>query len=52
MFDKAKVRDRIREVAIAEGDLSPEVARDVAFHLTDWLSELATFGSIPLWQKA
>jgi hypothetical protein len=38
-----KIRARIERVAISEADLSIAMARDVAFHLTDWLDDLNAF---------
>lgn len=41
MFDPTSIRKRLCEVAVSECQLSPETAREVAFHMTDWLSELS-----------
>jgi hypothetical protein len=38
-----KIRARIEHVAISEAELSIAMARDVAFHLTDWLDDLNAF---------
>ena len=43
MLNAAKVRERILEAAISEAGLSPAVATDVAFHMTDWLGDLSAF---------
>jgi hypothetical protein len=43
MFNTESVRSRIESVAISEAKLSPAIARDVAFHLTDWLGDLAKY---------
>ncbi|WP_310150048.1 hypothetical protein [Bosea sp. BE125] len=43
MFDAGRVRERIEQAALAEMDLPPEVARDVAFHMTDWLDDLRRY---------
>lgn len=40
MFDVEKIRAKIERVAIDEMDRSPEDAREVAFHMTDWLDDL------------
>jgi hypothetical protein len=40
MFDREDIRARIKEVAVAKGSLSPTAAADVAFYMTDWLSDL------------
>jgi hypothetical protein len=31
------IRKRIEDAYLAERALSPEVCRDIAFHMTDWL---------------
>src|SRR5687767_6511528 len=33
------IRDRIAHVARSEAELFPEIASDIAFHLTDWLDD-------------
>ncbi len=43
MFNAEAVRARIEEVASSEAELSVAVARDVAFHMTDWLDDLAAY---------
>lgn len=43
MFDEEKIRRRIQYVAEDEMELSTEVAKDVAFHMTDWLGDLSAF---------
>ncbi|CAN7178190.1 hypothetical protein LJR090_000484 [Bosea sp. LjRoot90] len=40
MFDLEKIRAKIECVAIDEMERSPEEAREVAFHMTDWLDDL------------
>jgi hypothetical protein len=42
-FDAAVIEARIRKVAMGEMSLSPEVANDVAFHMTDWLDNLVAY---------
>ena len=42
-FDSELIANRIREVAVREGDATEGVAHDVAFHMTDWLQELASY---------
>lgn len=42
-FDLAAIRERIEQAARDAGELSPDVARDVAFHMTDWLADLAAY---------
>ena len=37
------IRARIMEVGCREAELPEAVARDVAFHMTDWLDDLAAF---------
>jgi hypothetical protein len=43
MFDAAKIRTQIERSALDEMELSPERARDVAFHMTDWLDDLQRY---------
>jgi len=43
MIDEAEVRSRIESVAASAMELSPLVSKDVAFHMTDWLSDLASY---------
>lgn len=43
MFNTESVRQRIEAVALSEGDLSAPAAKDVAFHMTDWLDDLANY---------
>lgn len=45
MFDAEAIRSRIEEVARTEAELSTTEASDVAFHMTDWLADLAAFVS-------
>ncbi len=40
MFDIEKIRARIERVAMDEIDKPPEEAREVAFHMTDWMDDL------------
>jgi hypothetical protein len=42
-FHPESIRERIRHVAVSEGELSDPVARDVAFHMTDWLTDLDAY---------
>ena len=41
--DASVIRDRIREAILREAELPEQVAEDVAFHMTDWLDDLAHF---------
>lgn len=43
MHDAAKIRAQIELAASAAMKLPPEIARDVAFHMTDWLEDLKRF---------
>ncbi|WP_172202811.1 hypothetical protein [Niveibacterium sp. COAC-50] len=43
MFNAAFIRERIAAVAESEAELTVDAARDVAFHMTDWLSDLSAF---------
>lgn len=43
MFDAGRIRECIGRAALTEMELSPEVARDVAFHMTDWLDDLQRY---------
>ena len=43
VFDTKLIAGRIKEVAIRETKLSESVAHEVAFHMTDWLQELARY---------
>jgi hypothetical protein len=40
---KKTIRDRIEHAARTDMNLSETVARDMAFHMTDWLSDLEAF---------
>src|SRR5437870_367220 len=42
-FNPELVRDRIRKVARNVDELPDAVADDVAFHMTDWLDDLAAY---------
>jgi len=42
-FDTKAIAERIKEVAVRENELLLPVARDVAFHMTDWLDDLARY---------
>ncbi|MBI3562484.1 MAG: hypothetical protein HY080_12300 [Gammaproteobacteria bacterium] len=42
-FDTTIIAERIKEVAIRENKLTESLAHDVAFHMTDWLEELARY---------
>jgi hypothetical protein len=41
MFNAIEIRERIVQSAITEAELPAPVADDVAFHMTDWLDDLA-----------
>lgn len=43
MLDAAKIRAKIELAASAEMELSPEIAQQVAFHMTDWLADLRRY---------
>ncbi len=43
MFSAESIRARIEEVARSEAELPDEIASDVAFHMTDWLTELEAY---------
>ena len=43
MFELQRIRARLEEVSISEMDLEPSMARDVAFHMTDWLDDLSAY---------
>ena len=43
MFNAAVIRDRIAAVAESEAELEHGAAREVAFHMTDWLNDLSAF---------
>ena len=42
-FDIDMIYRRIEEIGIGEMELSQDAAREVAFHMTDWLSDLSAF---------
>lgn len=42
-FDASAVKNRIREVLLREMVLPGDAADDLAFHMTDWLDDLARF---------
>jgi|SRR5687767_10728698 len=42
-IDLNLIRDRIREAALRETELSTTAANDVAFHMTDWLDDLQAY---------
>jgi hypothetical protein len=42
-YEAQLIRDRIRQAGQRELDLPEKVARDVAFHMTDWLDDLTAF---------
>lgn len=44
-MDQAKIRARLESVATETAGLSADDARDVAFHLTDWLEDMAAFSA-------
>lgn len=43
MFDAVKIRTQIERSALDEMGLSLEQARDVSFHMTDWLDDLQDY---------
>jgi hypothetical protein len=43
MFDKQQIQSKLAQVAVSEMDLEAGAARDVAFHMTDWLEDLSAF---------
>jgi len=43
MFDASIIRKCIEDAARSEAELSVEIARDVSFHMTDWLDDLALY---------
>src|SRR5687767_8795644 len=43
MFDAVKIRTQIERTALEEAELPPEQAREVAFHMTDWLDDLQRY---------
>jgi hypothetical protein len=43
MFNAVQIRERIAGAAMAEAELPLAVANEVAFHMTDWLNDLAAF---------
>lgn len=43
IFNPAEIRSRIEEVVALEAERSSAVARDVAFHMTDWLDDLSAY---------
>lgn len=43
MFDAHRIRECIVQAVAAEGELSTDMAHEVAFHLTDWLEDLEAF---------
>ncbi len=43
MFDPSRIRAQIERAGIEAMELSPENARDVAFHMTDWLDDLRRY---------
>jgi len=42
-FDHKSIRDRIQRAARRDLDLPDSVAKDVAFHMTDWLNDLDAY---------
>lgn len=42
-LDARGIEDRIRGAMLREAELPESVADDVAFHMTDWLDDLARF---------
>lgn len=45
-FDAVLIRRRIKSVAESEAGLTSDVADQVAFHLTDWLDDLAALNKL------
>ena len=46
MIDPLKVRALLERACVAEMDLTPEVARDVSFHMTDWIDDLVRYAKL------
>jgi len=44
-FDEASIVAAIDEAVRSEAELPAEVARDVAFHMTDWLDDLSDWSA-------
>jgi hypothetical protein len=42
-IDAAAVRERIYHMSLRDSGLPESVAQDVAFHMTDWLSDLEDY---------
>jgi hypothetical protein len=42
-FEIKKIEKRIRELMLSKGHLTENDAKDIAFHLTDWLDEMLRF---------
>ena len=42
-LDEARIRKLIEAVVRAESEMSAPVAREVAFHMTDWLNDLEAY---------
>lgn len=42
-IDAAVVQERIYHLALRDSGLPESVAQDVAFHMTDWLSDLESY---------
>lgn len=45
MFDAERIRARIEHAALTAMELPLEAARDVAFHMTDWLDDLHRYAA-------
>jgi hypothetical protein len=43
VWDSKSINDRIRDVILRESELPVSDADHVAFHMTDWLEDLANF---------
>jgi hypothetical protein len=42
-FDTKAIAMRIKQVAVHENQFAEPIARDVSFHMTDWLKDLARY---------
>ncbi len=42
-IDAAAVRERIYHLALRDSGLPENIARDLAFHMTDWLEDLESY---------
>lgn len=44
-MNKKQIKERLEAISISEMELEPRAAKDVAFHMTDWLDDLAAFSA-------